>query len=107
MKQLIALFVLTALLLCGCAQEIKIDESTIVTRTGTVTDHAMASEGNGKIWDASYPYLSVEFEDGTSICIWNKTDVDYDVEIGDTVEVTYGLQQNKEHWILINIKDTE
>ena len=107
MKQLIALFVFTALLLCGCAQEIKIDESTIVTRTGTVTDHAMASEGTGKIWDASYPYLSVEFEDGTGICIWNKTDVDYDVEIGDTVEVTYGLQQNIEHWILINIKDTE
>ena len=107
MERLIAFLILCALLLCGCAQEIQIDEASIVTRTGTVTDRAMASEGNGKIWDKSYPYLGIEFADGTAICVWNKNDIDHDVEIGDTVEVTYGLQRNTDHWILIDIKDTE
>ena len=107
MKRLIAFLVLFAFLLGGCAQEIQIDESSIVTRTGKVNDRAMASEGNGKVWDKSYSYLGIEFADGTAICVWNKNNIDHDAEIGDTVEVTYGLQMNTGHWILIDIKDAE
>ncbi len=106
MKRLIAMILLVVFLLGGCAQNITVDESTIVTRTGTVTDRAMAfPEGSGKIWDEASPYLGIEFEDGTVICIWNKHDVKNDAKIGDIVEVTYGLQENTDHWILIEIKE--
>ena len=105
MKRFTVIALLLAFLLCGCSQEIVIDHTTIVTQTGTVTDHAMASEGRGKIWDNSYPYIGIELEDGTGICVWNKKDVANTVEIGDTVEVTYGLQEGTDHWILIEIKE--
>lgn len=105
MKRLIAMVVL-ATLLCGCSHEVQITDGSVATRTGTVTDAAMASEGTGKIWNKSYPYLTVEFEDGTVVCIWNKNDIDDSgIKTGDTVEVTYGLQKNTDHWILIDIKE--
>lgn len=109
-KQLIlttVIFILSALLLCGCSRRVDIDATTTVTRTGTVIDQAMASPtGSYKIWEESYPYFSVEFEDTTGICVWNKINVDTShIEIGDTVEITYGLQKSTGHWILINIKE--
>ena len=107
MKRFVALTIILLVLLCGCAQEIQIDEASIVTETGTVTDRAMASEGSGKLWDESYPYLTVKFEDGSELCVWNKRDVAVpdDIRIGDTVEITYGLQENTDHLILVDIKE--
>ena len=99
MKRLIAIILLVTLLLCGCAI---IDESTVVTRTGTVTDHAMAeyySRHN------SYQYLSVEFEDGTGVCAWNIKGIPHDVQCGDTVEITIGRETGfDQEWVLLEIK---
>ena len=105
------LAVLLALLLFqGCTPKIAIDASTTVTRTGTGTDRAMATpSGGNKIWDESYPYIGIEFEDGTGICLWMKlnTKIPEGIEIGDTVEVTYSLQAGTDLWILTNIKEVE
>ena len=108
MKRIIIFSLLLLILLSACAPEVQLDASTTVTRTGTVTDQAMACpDGGGKIWDESYPYLGIEFEDGTGLCIWNKNQVyiSEQIVIGSVVEVTYGLQQNSNHWILIEIKE--
>ena len=99
---------LSVFLLMGCTQEVQIDEASIVTGTGTVTDRAMAfPNGSGKLWDESFPYLTVKFEDGTELCVWNKRDVNVpdDIQIGDTVEITYGPQENTDHLILVDIKE--
>ena len=108
-SMLISLVLLLSIfLLMGCRQEIQIDEASIVAGTGTVTDRAMASEGSGSFWDNSYPYLTIEFEDGTEICVWNKLDVNTDkIETGDTVEIIYGCQTGSGHWILIHIEEVE
>ena len=109
MKNTVIFIILLAVLLCGCVPKIHLDAATTVTRTGTVTDRAMASEGNGKLWDNSYPYLTVVFEDGTEICLWNKlnTLIPEEIRVGDNVEVTYSLQANTDHWILTNIQEVE
>ena len=102
------ILLLSVFLLMGCAQEVQIDEASIVIGTGTVTDRAMAfPNGNGKLWEESFPYLTVKFENGTELCVWNKRDVNIpdDIQIGDTVEITYGLQENTDLWILIDIKE--
>lgn len=95
------------IILCSCGPEFKLDASTTAVRTGTVTDRAMATpSGSHKIWDKAYPYVSVEFEDGTGICLWNKMNIDIpeSIGIGDTVEVIYSLEQSTELWILTSIK---
>lgn len=108
MKRLTAIFLLLVTLLCGCAPEIQLDPSTNFIRTGTVTDRAMATpNGSHKIWEEAYPYVSVEFEDGTGICLWNKMNIDIPetIGIGDTVEVIYGLERDTNLWIVTNIKE--
>ena len=110
MKRLIAVILLVVLLLCGCSHEVKIDEASIVTRTGTVTDRAMAKpSGRTEFWYESYPYVSIEFEDGSGLCVWNMNEIDVSskIGIGSVVEVTYGLQANSDFWILIDIKEVE
>ena len=95
------------IILCSCGPEFKLDASTTAVRTGTVTDRAMATPSGGhKIWDKSYTYIIVKFEDGTSVCLWNKPNINIpeDIGIGDTVEVIYSLEQNTELWLLTRIK---
>ena len=110
MKRLIAVFFLIVMLLWGCVPQIRLDASTSVTRTGTVTDRAMATpSGSNKLWDQSYPYVSIQFEDGTGLCLWNKLNMNIpeEIGIGDTVEVTYRQQSDTDLWILTNIKEVE
>ena len=107
MKRIIVFGLLFVILLSACTPEIRIDASTTVTRTGTVTDRAMATpSGGNKIWDAAYPYIGIVFEDGTGICLWNKMNINIpeEISIGDTVEVTYSRQSGTDLWILTNIK---
>ena len=108
MKRVAAAILLLVILLCGCTPEIRLEPTTNLIRTGTVMDCAMASpSGSHKIWDKSYPYLSIEFEDGTAVCLWNKLNIDIpeQIGIGDTVEVIYALESGTDHWILTNIKE--
>ena len=108
MKRIIVFGLLLVMLLSACAPAIQLDTATTVTRTGTVTDRAMATpNGGNKIWDAAYPYVGIAFEDGTGICLWNKTDTEIpeEITIGDTVEVTYSRQSGTDLWILTNIKE--
>ena len=101
------ILLLSVFLLMGCRQEIQITDSSIVTRTGTVTDLAMGTPLlPDNLQDESCPYVGIRFEDGTGICIWNKCGVDSSgIKNGDTVEITYGLQESTGHWILIEIKE--
>lgn len=108
MKRFIAFSLLLVILLSACTPEIQLDASTTVTRTGTVTDRAMATpNGGNKIWDIAYPYVGIAFEDGTGVCLWNKMDtkIPEEISIGDTVTITYGLQEGTDHYILIEIKE--
>ena len=108
MKRIIVFSLLLMILLSACAPAIQLDTSTTVTRTGTVTDRAMATPNGGhKIWDTAYPYVGIAYEDGTVVCLWNKMDIKIpeEISIGDTVEVTYRLQSGTDLWILTNIKE--
>ena len=110
MKRMTIIILLAVLLLWGCTPEIRLDASTTVTQTGTVTDRAMATlSGSNKIWNQAYPYVGIELDDGTGICLWIKmnTKVPEEIGIGDTVEVTYSLESGTDLWILTNIKEVE
>ena len=110
MKRIIVFCLLLLILLSACVPAIQLDTSTTVTRTGTVTDRAMATpNGENKIWDTAYSYVGITFQDGTGVCLWNKTEIviPEEITIGDTVEVTYSLQTGTDLWILTNIKEVE
>ena len=74
-----------------------IEPGTETTATGVVMDRAMAS---------NTPYLSIEYSDGSGVCLWDPTEnkIPNDVHVGDEVTVTYGKESGKDRYILLEIQ---
>lgn len=72
-------------------------EGTETTATAVITDRAMSD---------SIPYLSVEFPDGSALCLWDPQGkvIPDGLNIGDPVEVTYGKQDGFDRYILLDVK---
>lgn len=93
----ITLAVLVVVGIILLSQEPSIEPGTKFTATGIVVDRAMAS---------NTPYLSIEFPDGTGICLWDPEDnkISNDILIGDEVTVIYGKESGKDRYILLEIE---
>lgn len=93
---LLSLVILLLLAVWILRAEPQIAEGTENTQTVTVTDRAMSD---------NLPYLGVRLHDGTGLCLWDIRDtIPDDVQIGDTVTVTYGRMDGAERYILLSIK---
>ena len=95
MKRIFA-SLLALLLLCGCTSHRDVVADSIVTGTGIVVDRAM-SDG--------YPYIGIEFADGTELCIWSLAEIEIPdhIDVGDSVEIRYGIQKNTGKYIIVDI----
>lgn len=88
------------LLLSGCAPAPALQDGTAETKAGSVVDLAM---------NDGFPYVGIEFEDGSADCFYGltKNAIPDGIAVGDKVELTYGLDERTNRWFVIELREME